>query len=523
MAGLSKILQAFFTYRGAVGVAGLIVIGVLLVLLQILRLSIFAPIGAADTMGLLSLIVRSVFWLAVTAVVVSGAAYVLPPSIFIPPAKVEYAVAVFRMIDPVRLGGIAAINDKCEPYVAFPYYSRESDHPSYWPARVWKDRQALSNRYDAYFGRADVQAAFAAARARLGDDSQIEFMSSAPGGADPLATVIASARMFFNLHLNGDAAALLEALGAPLAREFLSLEQARNELRLQLPNRIAILRIGNAGPRTARNITIDYEVAGRIYDTKLRAVAKDASEPQLPFEHRLTIPALLSGQAYDVTVWYHYQSVDERVFPDKINFIQELTQGFTISNIAAATGARVTFKPDLLREVPAYERLYDGDGRVAANPEPQLAALFKSRDSAIAASIESYEERHATAKDIALDKLCEFPVEEARITSIWVRFQSPAGKRYCAVCVYAHPSGPYVLLSSEDRERADFALVRTALARALGGEPETAITDRTDDICSTISMASGIDRPAIAKAFSELETAGFRNARVEKLNYDRDG
>ncbi len=436
-----KILQSALKYKGAVGLAGLIVLCALLILLQILHQPIFSPIDAAGTVGLLSLIVRSVFWLAATAVVVSGLAYVLPARLFIPTSKVEYAAAVFRMFDPATQG-VGAINDRFEPYVGFPYYSRESDHPSYWPGRVTRDRNALHERFEAFFGRADVQAALAEARAKAGDESSVEIHSSAPGGPENLSALVGTARIFFNFHLNADPGALAKLLGEPLAREFLAVEAARNEQRAFLPNRIAILRICNAGTRTVRGVTIEYEVAGYVYDTKVRAVSEGASEPYLPFEHRLTIPTLLAGQAYDITVWYRYQSVDERVFPDKINFIQELTQGFTISNIAAGTGAKLVFKPDLLEKVPAYDRLYDGDGRRRDNPEEDLAALFKVRAEATMAALKSYDETHPTAEDIGLDALADFAVDESQIDNIWINFQSPAAKHYCAVCVYAHQDGP---------------------------------------------------------------------------------
>ena len=518
MAKLAQLLQSTLKYRGALGIAGLIVLVGLLVLLQILSLPIFTPIGAADTTGLLSLIVRSVFWLALTSVVVSGLAYVLPARLFVPVSKLEYAVAVFRMIDPIA-SPTAAINDRFEPLVGFPYYSRESDHPSFWPARVARDRDALQELYRAFYSRPDVTAALSAARAQSGDDSSV----SVHGGADPLAAAVISARMFFNIHLNGDPAALTEGLGVPLAREFLAIEDARNQLREFLPNRIAILRLRNAGTRTIRDVTIEYEVAGYVYDTKVRAVAEGTSEPFLPFEHRLVIPKLLPGQSYDISIWYRYQSVNERAFPDKINFIQELTQGFTVSNIAAATGGKVVFDRGLLKSVQAYERLYDGDGRPSDNPEAALAELFKERAAAHEVAAEAFREEHLTAQDLTLDALGAFPIAESQVENVWIRFESPAAKRYRAVCVYEHPRGPYVLLSSEDRDRVDFVAVRTALAEALAGEPEEEVTDRSNDICSTIPVAAGFTRPAILKAFQDLEARGFRDMQVEKLHYRKTG
>jgi hypothetical protein len=325
----------------------------MLVTLQILQLPIFAPVGETGTVDLLSLIIRSVFWLAIIAVLVSGVAYVVPARFFVPDSRLEYAVAVFRMVNPADVG-VGTVTDRFQPYVGFPYYSRESDHPSYWPARVSRDQQALSETYQAFFGQPKVQAALAAARMQTGDDSSVQVLSSAPGGTDPVYAVIASARMFFNFNLNGDAVALGQYLGENMAAQFLAVEDARNIQSQSLPNRIAILRLRNVGRRTVRNVTIEYEVAGDVYDTKVLAVASDTNEPFLPYEYRVVIPRVLAGQSYDISIWYTYLSVNDRAFPDKINFIQELTQGFTVSNIAVETGGKVVFKPNLLKEVPAY-------------------------------------------------------------------------------------------------------------------------------------------------------------------------
>lgn len=520
MAGLLDFLQSLTKYKGAVGLAGLIVLSALLVLLQILRLEIFAPVDAAGTLGLLSLIVRSVFWLAIVAVVVSGLAYILPARFFVPTSRLEYAVAVFRMFDPAS-DGIGAINDRYEPYVGFPYYSRESDHPSYWPARVHHDRGALAKQYESFFGRADVQAALTAARARAGDGSSVQVYSSAPGGPDSLAAVVTTARMFFNFHLDGDKAALSEAIGENLAREFLAIEDARNNLRPYHPNRIAILRLRNVGPRTIHDVTVEYEVAGLVYDTKIRTVAEGSKEESLPFEHRLVIPKILVGQTYDVTIWYWYLPVNKRSFPDKINFIQELTQGFTVSNFAVATGGKVVFKPELLKDVPAYERLYDGDARKRDNPERELAELFALRAAESAEAIKHHNERHLTAQDLTLDSLVAFPAEESQVENVWLEFVSPAGKHYRAVCVYDHPDGPYVLLSSESKDKSDFAAVRAALAEAINGDAESEISDRSNDICSSVAVVGGFTRETIRDAFRALENAGFREVVVKKLHYQK--
>jgi hypothetical protein len=515
MTALAQLLQSLLRYRSAVGVAGLIVLVVLLILLQILQQPIFAPIDAANTAGLLSLIVRSVFWLAIVAVVMSGLAFILPQRLFIPVSRLEYAVSVFRMIDPLA-SAINALNDRYEPHTGFPYYSRQSDHPSFWPARLSRDRKALEDRYTAFFGRPDVQAAFAAARATAGDTSTTKVIGR---NADSLASVVASARMFFNMHLHGDPDALVASIGEPMAREFVEIEIMRGSARDDFPNRVAIIRVHNAGPRTIRDATIEYEVAGEVYDKKIRAVSEGAEEPDLPFEYRLTIPKLLVGQTYDITIWYQYQSVKQRVFPDKTNFIQELTQGFTISNIAVASGGRVVFAPDLLKEVEAYERLYDGDGRRSDNPERELAALFAAQNKEARAAAKAYDEENKKAEKLSLDALANFAIDESQIDNIWVEFASPAGKRYCAVCVFAHPKGPYVLLSSVDRDEPDFIATRTELAAQLSGNAEEEVSDRSSDICSTIAVPSGFTRPAIITAFGALSAKGFTKMQASKMHY----
>jgi hypothetical protein len=423
------------------------------------------------------------------------------------------------MFDPAA-EGIGAINNKFEPYPGFPYYSRESDSPTSWPPRVFRDREALGALYEKFFGRPDVTAAFAAARARRGEKSSIRIMSSAPGGAPDasIGEAVGSARMFFNFTLEDDAAALEREIGAPLAAEFLALEKARAEQRAYFPNRVAIIRVRNTSKQDLKDMTIEFSVTAMIYDVKILAASEGVRESGWDiFENRVVIANLLPKYVLDIVIWYRYQSVDERVFPDKIDFIHDLTQGLTIINIAVSNG-KVRYKKELLEELSGYERLYAGDARPKDNYDDDLAQVFERRDKEFLEQMEEYDRKNPTLTDLSLDDLRRLDVPEARISAVWVAFRSAAGKAYSAVHVMKHVSGPYILLVSKDRDEADFKLTQTELASVCGGKAEPNITNRRDDICSEIRVAAGFTKGGIADCFTQLGKT-FKDVRVSHVHY----
>src|SRR5258705_6049491 len=106
-------------------------------------------------------ILQQVFVIALVTIVLSVTAYVvpqvLPKSLFVPAPRLEYGVAVLRMMDPNQ-DPLAKVLQSVETFPGFPYYSRESDHPSAWPPRVHADRERLFQKYSAVFQDPTVRA-----------------------------------------------------------------------------------------------------------------------------------------------------------------------------------------------------------------------------------------------------------------------------------------------------------------------------------------------------------------------------
>ena len=251
----------------------------------------------------------------------------------------------------------------------------------------------------------------------------------------------------------------------------------------------------------------------------MRAEEKRAEQIEWqPFEHRVVIARLLPGQTVDIVIWYQYQSLDERSFPDKINLIQELTQGLTISNATVAQG-RVVYNRKLLEKVTGYDKLYEGDARRQDNYDKEIGELMQRRSASMLKAMEESEKLRGSAEGLTLDELASLDVEDAKITAVWVDFRSPAGKGYCAVHVFEHPKGPYILLTSKDRDRADFAHTQADVATTFGGDGGDAISDRGDDICASINVEGGFTRALIAEKFAALPALGYKDVGVQVVHY----
>lgn len=85
-------------------------------------------------------------------------------------------------------------------------------------------------------------------------------------------------------------------------------------------------------------------------------------------------------------------------------------------------------------------------------------------------------------------ELVEERVPDSRVYTIWVVFRSERGRGYTAVYVFEHPNGPYILLSSNDKDWGDFMTMSRVIAKEMNGVPEHYIPDRGEDICQTIRL-----------------------------------
>jgi len=506
-------------------ISGLVLLGLYAVLRNLLERVKFSRLTPGSSAAVLKKILQNVFVIALVTIVLSGVGYILPKVVpkdwLVPPPRLEYAVSIFRMFDPMQ-DPMARVLQSVELYPGFPYFSRESDHPSAWPPRVSADRVQLWNAYSSLFKDPEVQKRLASAPGF--DPTAVKLYRNGPPdrtGEQQLTGFISSARSYLlPLLEKGGKRALITILGPAKAEQFLKTEQLREALRDDFPNRLVVVRIRNSGRSDIVNLGIELEVAGLVYDCVVDADPDKVRKSNCEGEaQRISFEQMPRGYTAQVRLWYQYESVSEKAFPDKINFIQELTQGVKIANIAASQ-AKVSCEPALLADLQGYERLYIGDARKKDSYDKELAVLFKENSKKLDAEMKEYDAQHPTIKNIGVEKLGKVNVDDAQVTSIWLAFRSPAGKEYTAVHVFSHPTGPYVLLSSKDRDTADMKVVSAKIAQLYRGEPEADITDRSDDICLVINVSKGFTQSAIAAASAELAAGGYTALSVPALNYD---
>ncbi len=514
--GSFEILTQIINFTFLLAITAIIVSIVSYSLPRLMPVSLLAPIDPEAKITLMTRVINLTFIVGMTAILFLGLAIILPrilpASVFEPIPKVEYSVAIAEMIDPFAVDPMAQVMDQVETFPGFPYYSRRSDHPSEWPGRVMRDRQALFSKYARLLARHPVGEEVLGGRDH---GSTVEVL----GQSSTVTQTLASLRMWFNSTLEGDAAKLESALGAGGAREFLALEQERARMREAFPNRFALLRIKNAGKIDAKNIIIELDLFGELYDYSISADPEQVRHAEYDqVSNRIVVQRAPPGYLIEIRLWYRYLSVEDRVFPDEKHFILELTQGLVINNIAVSDG-RAIFTRSLIGDLEAHRLLYVGDAAKKDDYSDDLRAYFERQDASSAVEREKYAAENPSFKNVTPEWLEASERPDESVTSIWVGFKSTAGKSYHAVHVFKHPDGPYLLLSSDDRDRTDFALVRDRIASAYAGQAEDSITDRTDDISAVIQVGVPFTQRGIAEKVRGFFHEAFNDAVIEAVHY----
>jgi hypothetical protein len=158
--------------------------------------------------------------------------------------------------------------------------------------------------------------------------------------------------------------------------------------------------------------------------------------------------------------------------------------------------------------------------RLISDPQGRIADLAKDPHTVpMLPRSGSYEEAHGTLRDVEIDRLGQLSIPDQQLENIWLAFRSPAGRSYEAVHVFQHPTGPYVLLCSKDRDREDFQVVQNRIAAEYTNAAVDKVTDRSDDICAVIQVASGFSRAAIMRLSAALAGEGYHDLIVSQLHF----
>jgi len=517
----ARIFELASRARNPLLIAGIALLALYAVTLKVLERLQFGVLSSQASASVVQKILSYVFIIALVTIVLSVVAYLLPKivpkSLFIPAPRLGYGVVVFRLFDPLA-SPVAQLMQRIELFPGFPYYSRESDHPSYWPPRVYADRQKLHQLLVEFFDDPDL-------KERLKKDPSfkedaVQLLGGGPGRTREreFDQYISSARSHL-LEVAQDQQALMNLLGPDLFRRFQQVEQTREGLREWFPNRLAVVRVRNAANRDVNDLGVELEIAGAVYDHKIIADPEKVQNSSWEADaHRVTFERLPSGYTAEIRIWYLYQSVSERAFPDKIDIINDLTQGIRIVNIA---GRRTDVRYDerLIKDLTGYDRLYIGDARKKDDYDQEIAAFQEKAAQETLEHMENYDKTHPTLKNISLAELEALDVPDNMIDSIWLAFRSPNGRQFDAVHVFKHPKGPYVLLSNKDLNNAELLAVQSRLANIYQGKADSEVTNRSDDICTTIEVEHGFTKASIAAATALLARDGYTELTFSQVHY----
>ena len=520
---MQAILRLAAQLRSPLAIAGIVLLALYAILSKVIGTVNFGPLTANRSYDLLHFILEKIFLIALLAIVLSILAYiapkVVPKSVFAPVPRLDYALAIFRLIG-ISDDSAADLINRIELFPAFPFFSEESDHPSAWPKRAWNDRNALFKQFESFYFSPGVRAA-------LQSDPSFNPEQAAilGGGYSPeervLLSYITRARMHLLQLLTNQGGAAVATLLGPSTRMLFEIEQARMEIANHLPNRIAILRFNNAGRIDIPNLGVEFEVAGNVYDCSIIADPEKVLRSTWDYaSQRIEFGRLPRGYTVEIRLYYTYQALAERMFPDKINYIQELTQGIRIANITASQ-TEIRFAPRLISKLEGYERLYLGDARKKDSYDVDLIRLSKKLSKDWAISTEKYDETHPSLKDLPLDDLATLALPQEQIDNIWITFRSPI-RAYTAVHVFDHPKGPYVLLTSNDPDKDDFRKVMSEVAAAWRAQISEELKERDDKMRITIPVPDGFTAKTILNACQQLLKVGYDAFRVAEIHYHTD-
>ncbi|MFH0949116.1 MAG: hypothetical protein V1802_01365 [Candidatus Aenigmatarchaeota archaeon] len=113
---------------------------------------------------------------------------------------------------------------------------------------------------------------------------------------------------------------------------------------------------------------------------------------------------------------------------------------------------------------------------------------------------------HVSAKNLTSEELRASKIPDECLAAVWVEFRSKADKRYQAVHVRRHSTGPYILLCGLDKNLLDFEYVERIVANETYGNQQLHINDRSDDICDVIRLTKKPTQAKVAEVIEKYKT-----------------
>ncbi len=181
----------------------------------------------------------------------------------------QYAIRVYELIPATKGSPVGALMAQIEPYGGFPFYSYESDHPSFWPPRVYEDRGAFTEHIVKFM--TDPAHAPHLAKARQEQQGSVTVVTSAPRGPDELTEAklieqFTTLRMLCNSDLKADRASIEARLGMETAKGFFYLEGLRKADDDRMPNRLLTIAFKHSQDLELTDVVLDTQIVGTVYD-----------------------------------------------------------------------------------------------------------------------------------------------------------------------------------------------------------------------------------------------------------------
>jgi len=249
-----------------------------------------------------------------------------------------------------------------EPFVGFPFYSHESDHPTGWPPRVYEDRKEFTRRLAAIF--ADKSAFRAVDKLNSRENAiQTKILKSRPSSAEEEVEeqsiqAYQQLRSYYSYEIQRDEKQLRKILRKPVADTFLALEKERVYVEDRMPNRILIARCIVDGPLALTEASVTIQVHGDVYDVTFddqRLLPIEEINALLFIRRRISLPDIRPGQMHELKIWYNYIALADRSDPQPVDIAAEATQGLRVLRFEAL-GAPSEPDPSLCENVVAYHR-----------------------------------------------------------------------------------------------------------------------------------------------------------------------
>ncbi|MEM0897713.1 MAG: hypothetical protein AAGJ79_12615, partial [Verrucomicrobiota bacterium] len=274
----------------------------------------------------------------------------------------EYETRVYRMIPAVEGSPQAPYLAKIEPFGGFPFFSYESDHPSYWPPRVYEDREQFSKKVLNFMTNSEYKEPID--NALHSREDRITVVGGGPEDSQEATESKAiqdfsNLRMLFNFTLQGDESSLREQLGEAATNEFLALEKDREAEDARMPNRLLTIAFKHSQDLEISDLTIDMEVVGTVYDMLIGSTRPfDIGQIRAMSTKRTQVSkGPFPGAAVTlIKLWYNYIPLSERFDPKPAHIHADPYEGIFL-RVLSADGMENKLTSGLIQDKSVYDDL----------------------------------------------------------------------------------------------------------------------------------------------------------------------